>query len=66
MAASNKSHDGGVNKRDAASATERDKDRAVYTDPDIRGVRKGRREAHERPDTPPERATTHRDLRGRG
>jgi hypothetical protein len=64
MAASNKSHDGGANKRDKASATERDKDRAVASDPDIRGVRKGRREAHERPDTLPERATNHRDLRG--
>jgi hypothetical protein len=66
MAASNKSHGGGANKRDAASATERDKDRAVYTDPDIRGVRKGRRDVRERPDPLPERATNHRDLRNRG
>jgi hypothetical protein len=64
MAASNRASGGKASNRDAASATERDKDRAVASDPDIRGVRKGRREAHERPDTLPERATNHRDLRG--
>lgn len=64
MAASNKSHDGGVNKRDQASATERDKDRAVRTDPDIRGVRKGRRPEPD-PMIQQERATNHRDLKGR-
>lgn len=63
MAASNKSHDGGVNKRDKASATERDKDRAVYADPDIRGVSKGRRPERD-PVIQQERATSHRDLRG--
>jgi hypothetical protein len=58
MAASNRASGGKASNRDAASATERDKDRAVYTDPDIRGVRKGRRDRLD------ERATNHRDLRG--
>lgn len=68
MSASNKSHGGGAHKRgdgsDAAAAAEH----AVQRDPDIRGVSKGRRESE-----PPvesglkgERATNHRDLRGRG
>lgn len=48
MPATNKSHGGGKNKRDQATATQRDKDKAVLADPDIRGVSKGTRESHDR------------------